>query len=176
MWTFIFKGMLQPAPPNATNDGNVVHSNNIDSPNSFIKESRQDQWMMLWESLQLFIMYLLLTMMVEGLLMAILLFSRNRKLVQAADHSNSISAEGSSPTTLDNCNLYPILNLAGENTTAYLKPLDSKKFLQVRGNGENVIERSDRRIYSLQKLCSIKNSMDFDKDKPNPDILQKIEV
>lgn len=73
------------------------------------------------------------------------------------------SAGGISPVSLEDSDLYPILNIAGDNRTTYLKYLDLQR-LSEDGRFElqqnrNVIRKSSKTVYTYEEMLAIRDKL-----------------
>lgn len=93
--------------------------------------------------------------------MGVLIYVRNKEKVRSGTAGNSTG--GSSPVSLDDSDLYPILNIAGDNRTTYLKYLDLQRISE---NGHfklhhnrNAIIKSDKKIYTYEEMITMRDRL-----------------
>lgn len=141
-------------------DNNELYYDENNINEAIEREERHDQWMILLESIQYLIMGLLISLILEGLIVAIILYVRSGISAKNKESDCSSNAEGLSAAVLDSSNLYPILNLAGENRNMYLKPLNSDKLLQLNDNGD-IVKSDNRTRYSMADEELAKNTTDL---------------
>lgn len=85
------------------------------------------QWDLLSKSLEIYFLWLLSMMIIYALIFAMLMYVRNSKENQETNDRKSGKNEQNSDNTAISINdrdLYPILNLAGDQSNFYLKYLD----------------------------------------------------
>lgn len=85
------------------------------------------QWSMLGKALEIYLLWFLTLMILYALAFAGLMYVRSQKKSHAASSAQASEAEQTSGNTLMSINdkdLYPILNLAGGQSSVYLKYLD----------------------------------------------------
>ncbi|GAV56144.1 hypothetical protein ZYGR_0BA00500 [Zygosaccharomyces rouxii] len=97
----------------------------------FEQHTKNQQWNLLSKSLEFYFLWLLSMMVIYALTFAVLLYIRSSKRSEEkAANGKGIENEQTSGNTVVSINdkdLYPILNLAGDQSSFYLKYLDVDK-------------------------------------------------
>ncbi|GCF01515.1 hypothetical protein ZYGM_000947 [Zygosaccharomyces mellis] len=116
-----------------SNDQNV-NADHLIQTSQFKQRTKNQQWNLLSKSLELYFLWLLSMMVIYALMFAILLSIRRSKRSQktTGNRERKEHEQTSSNTviSINDKDLYPILNLAGDQSSFYLKYLDVDKISQ----------------------------------------------
>lgn len=116
-----------------SNDQNV-NADHLIQTSQFKQHTKNQQWNLLSKSLELYFLWLLSMMVIYALMFAVLLSIRRSKRSQktTGNRERKEHEQTSSNTviSINDKDLYPILNLAGDQSSFYLKYLDVDKISQ----------------------------------------------
>lgn len=116
-----------------SNDQNV-NADHLIQTSQFKQRTKNQQWNLLSKSLELYFLWLLSMMVIYALMFAVLLSIRRSKRSQktTGNRERKEHEQTSSNTviSINDKDLYPILNLAGDQSSFYLKYLDVDKISQ----------------------------------------------
>lgn len=140
---------------------NEMELDDFDYDRFLEKQYRSEQWSIVLGSLKVFVLCFFAVLLLFGLCMGVLIYVRNKEKVRSGTAGNSTG--GSSPVSLDDSDLYPILNIAGDNRTTYLKYLDLQRISE---NGHfklhhnrNAIIKSDKKIYTYEEMITMRDRL-----------------
>ncbi|AQZ15944.1 (ZYRO0G16434g) [Zygosaccharomyces parabailii] len=88
---------------------------------------KNQQWSILGKALEIYLLWFLTLMIVYALVFAGLLYLKGQKapnVANSAQETESAQTSGNTITNLNNKDLYPVLNVAGDQSSFYLKYLD----------------------------------------------------
>lgn len=112
-------------------DDQIFNANNLTMDPLLEHHTENQQWNLLSTSLEIYFLWLLSMMIIYALTFALLLYIRSYKRNQEATtkgkRDENVPTSGNTVVSINDKDLYPILNLAGDKTSAYLKPLDVGK-------------------------------------------------
>lgn len=140
---------------------NEIELDDFDYDRFLEEQLRSEQWSMVLESLRVFTSCFFSVLLLFGLFLGVMMYMKNRKMVRSGTTGNS--AGGISPVSLEDSDLYPILNIAGDNRTTYLKYLDLQR-LSEDGRFElqqnrNVIRKSSKTVYTYEEMLAIRDKL-----------------
>lgn len=114
-------------PLSITNDDGNLDTVFLSNDFDIEQYHSNQQWSMLGKALEIYLLWFLALMILYALAFAGLMYVRSQKKSHAASSAQASEAEQTSGNTLMSLNdkdLYPILNLAGGQSSVYLKYLD----------------------------------------------------
>ncbi|CDF89172.1 ZYBA0S03-10880g1_1 [Zygosaccharomyces bailii CLIB 213] len=88
---------------------------------------KNQQWSILGKALEIYLLWFLTLMILYALVFAGLLYLKGQKapnVANSAQETESAQTSGNTITNLNNKDLYPVLNVAGDQSSFYLKYLD----------------------------------------------------
>ncbi|AQZ17570.1 (ZYRO0G16434g) [Zygosaccharomyces parabailii] len=88
---------------------------------------KNQQWSILGKALEIYLLWFLTLMIVYALVFAGLLYLKGQKAPNIANNAQetaSAQTSGNTVTNLNNKDLYPVLNVAGDQSSFYLRYLD----------------------------------------------------
>lgn len=88
---------------------------------------KNQQWSILGKALEIYLLWFLTLMIIYALVFACLLYLKGQKapnVANSAQETESAQTSGNTITNLNNKDLYPVLNVAGDQSSFYLKYLD----------------------------------------------------
>lgn len=112
-----------------------------------------DDWWVFWKSCELFGLYLYITFALLTIGAAVEIYFSNKHTVEASIDAENQVGNLSSQVSMTETDLYPMINLAGDSDLLYLRKFKKE---QIVASKQAVREKSNKRIYTIEDLLSMR--------------------